>query len=184
MNRNGFDIGEYVSYGINGMCNIEDIRPMQLSQSVEKMMYYILRPESNPKSTIFVPVNNQKLVSKMRELMTKDEINAMLVRMKDRTLEWEKDVRFRTESFHEILNNGVNQDLILMIRCLHRKRQELVQLGKKLPARDSNTLKTAERLVEEEFAHVLHIKCRKLVTIYEMFWIRQRKELAGEQYSY
>ena len=47
MNRNGFDIGEYVSYGINGMCNIEDIRPMQLSQSVEKMMYYILRPESS-----------------------------------------------------------------------------------------------------------------------------------------
>ena len=162
MNRNGFDIGEYVSYGINGMCNIEDIRPMQLSQSVEKMMYYILRPESNPKSTIFVPVNNQKLVSKMRELMTKDEINAMLVRMKDRTLEWEKDVRFRTESFHEILNNGVNQDLILMIRCLHCKRQELVQLGKKLPARDSNTLKTAERLVEEEFAHVLHIKCEEV----------------------
>lgn len=162
MNRNGFDIGEYVSYGINGMCNIEDIRPMQLSQSVEKMMYYILQPESNPKSTIFVPVNNQKLVSKMRELMTKDEINAMLVRMKDRTLEWEKDVRFRTESFHEILNNGVNQDLILMIRCLHRKRQELVQLGKKLPARDSNTLKTAERLVEEEFAHVLHIKCEEV----------------------
>ena len=162
MNRNGFDIGEYVSYGINGMCNIEDIRPMQLSQSVEKMMYYILRPESNPKSTIFVPVNNQKLVSKMRELMTKDEINAMLVRMKDRTLEWEKDVRFRTESFHEILNNGVNQDLILMIRCLHRKRQELVQLGKKLPARDSNTLKTAERLVEEEFAHVLHITCEEV----------------------
>jgi CarD family transcriptional regulator len=162
MNRNGFDIGEYVSYGINGMCNIEDIRPMQLSQSVEKMMYYILRPESNPKSTIFVPVNNQKLVSKMREPMTKDEINAMLVRMKDRTLEWEKDVRFRTESFHEILNNGVNQDLILMIRCLHRKRQELVQLGKKLPARDSNTLKTAERLVEEEFAHVLHIKCEEV----------------------
>ena len=162
MNRNGFDIGEYVSYGINGMCNIEDIRPMQLSQSVEKMMYYILRPESNPKSTIFVPVNNQKLVSKMRELMTKDEINAMLVRMKDRTLEWEKDVRFRTESFHEILSNGVNQDLILMLRCLHRKRQELVQLGKKLPARDSNTLKTAERLVEEEFAHVLHIKCEEV----------------------
>ena len=162
MNRNGFDIGEYVSYGINGMCNIEDIRPMQLSQCVEKMMYYILRPESNPKSTIFVPVNNQKLVSKMRELMTKDEINAMLVRMKDRTLEWEKDVRFRTENFHEILNNGVNQDLILMIRCLHRKRQELIQLGKKLPARDSNTLKTAERLVEEEFAHVLHIKCEEV----------------------
>ena len=162
MNRNGFDIGEYVSYGINGMCSIEDIRPMQLSQSVEEMMYYILRPESNPKSTIFVPVNNQKLVSKRRDLMTKDEINAMLIRMKDRTLEWEKDIRFRTESFHEILNNGVNQELILMIRCLHKKRQELIQAGKKLPTRDSNTLKTAEHLVEEEFSHVLHIKCEEV----------------------
>ncbi len=30
MNRNGFDIGEYVSYGINGMCSIEDIRPMRV----------------------------------------------------------------------------------------------------------------------------------------------------------
>ena len=39
MNRNGFDIGEYVSYGINGMCSIEDIRPMQLSQSVEEILY-------------------------------------------------------------------------------------------------------------------------------------------------
>lgn len=73
-----------------------------------------------------------------------------------------KRCAFSDESFHEILSNGVNQDLILMIRCLHRKRQELVQLGKKLPARDSNTLKTAERLVEEEFAHVLHIKCEEV----------------------
>lgn len=162
MNKNGFDIGEYVAYGANGMCSIEDIRPMRLSQSVEEMMYYILRPESNPKSTIFVPVNNQKLVSKMRELLTKDEINTMLTQMKGRSLEWEKDIRFRTESFHEILNRGVNQDLILMIRCLHRKRQELIQVGKKLPTRDSNTLKTAERLVEEEFSHVLHIKCEEV----------------------
>lgn len=121
----------------------------------------------------------------MRELMTKDEINAMLVRMKDRTLEWEKDVRFRTESFHEILSNGVNQDLILMIRCLHRKRQELVQLGKKLPARDSNTLKTAERPGGRGICPCGCISnAKKLVTIYEMFWIRQRKELAGEQCSY
>ena len=107
MNRNGFDIGEYVSYGINGMCSIEDIRPMQLSQSVEEMMYYILRPESNPKSTIFVPVNNQKL-SRCGDLMTKDEINAMLIRMKDRRWNGRKDIRFELR-VSTILNNGVNQ---------------------------------------------------------------------------
>ncbi len=158
MDKNGFDKGEYVAYGSNGMCSIEDIRLMQLSPSVGKTMYYILRPESNPKSTIFVPVDNQKLVSKMRDLMTRDEISNMLRQMGDKALEWENDIRFRTESFHEILNSGVNQNLILMIRCLHRKRRELTEAGKKLPARDASTLKAAEHLVEEEFSHVLNIE--------------------------
>lgn len=50
-----------------------------------------------------------------------------------------------------------------MIRCLHRKRQGAGSAREKTArARDSNALKTAERLVEEEFAHVLHIKCEEV----------------------
>ena len=52
---------------------------------------------------------------------------------------------------------GVTQKLLLMIRCLYMKKRELIPLGKKLPTTDENTLKSAEKLVEEEFSHVLGI---------------------------
>ncbi|MFR4798188.1 MAG: hypothetical protein ACLT9U_05060 [Lentihominibacter sp.] len=37
------------------------------------------------------------------------------------------------------------------------KKRELLPLGKKLPTTDENTLKSAEKLVEEEFSFVLDI---------------------------
>ena len=45
-----------------------------------------------------------------------------------------------------------------MIRCIYMRKLELDQVGKKLPAADTNTLKSAEKLVEEEFSHVLGIE--------------------------
>ena len=113
MNRNGFDIG-----GVCILRNQRDVqhRGHQADAAVsERRGDDVLYPAAGVQSEIddiCSGKSNQKLVSKMRDLMTKDEINAMLIRMKDRTLEWEKDIRFRTESFHEILNNGVNQELI------------------------------------------------------------------------
>ncbi|MCI5536797.1 MAG: CarD family transcriptional regulator, partial [Clostridiales bacterium] len=52
----------------------------------------------------------------------------------------------------------VTQELLLMIRCIYMRKLELDQVGKKLPAADTNTLKSAEKLVEEEFSHVLGIE--------------------------
>ena len=69
-----FDKGDLVSYGTNGICCIEDIRFMSFSSGAKKSMYYILKPEASGESTIFVPAENEKLVSKMRKLMTKEEI--------------------------------------------------------------------------------------------------------------
>ena len=66
--------------------------------------------------------------------------------------------RVRSERFHEILSQGVTQDMLLMIRCIYLKKRELAGTGKNLPTTDGNTLKTAERLVEEEFAYTLGIK--------------------------
>ena len=90
--------------------------------------------------------------------MTREEINDLLLGMKGKELEWEKDRRVRSERFHEILSQGVTQDMLLMIRCIYLKKRELAGTGKNLPTTDGNTLKTAERLVEEEFAYTLGIK--------------------------
>lgn len=149
--------GEYVVYGTSGICMIEDIRVMKFALDTEPAPYYILRPEHNGTSTIYVPMRNQKLMDKIRPVMTKEEIDSLLLGMRDKEIEWEADRRVRGELFHDILVKGVSQRLLLMIRCIYLKKRELLENGKKPAATDENILKSAEKLVEEEFAHVLGI---------------------------
>lgn len=153
-----FKKGQYMSYGTNGICLLEDITEMSFARGMEKNLYYILKPAAANASTIFVPVDNDALTAKMRPLMTKEEIDSLLLGMKNKAIPWEKDRQYRTENFHEILVKGVTEELLLMISCIYMKKRELLEQGKKLPATDSNTLKSAERLVEEEFSFVLGIE--------------------------
>ena len=44
-----------------------------------------------------------------------------------------------------------------MIRCIYEKKRELARQGKKLSVTDTTTLRSAEKLVEEEFAWVLDL---------------------------
>lgn len=157
MGNERFDKGEYVVYGTNGICLVEDIRLMRFASYTEKSYYYVLRPVNNDTSVIYVPMNNEKLMDRLRSVMTKEDIDSLLAAIKGKEIEWENNRRFRTEHFHEILVNGVNQKLLLMIRCIYMRKRELTDQGKKLPTTDENTLKAAERLVNEEFAHALCI---------------------------
>jgi len=158
MCKGGFEKGQFVVYGTNGICMIEDMTEMSFVTGEPKAPYYMLKPETANASTVFVPVNNEILVSKMRPLMTKEEIDSLLLGMKDKELAWENDRRVRNDSFHDILVKGVTQELLLMIRCIYVKKNELEENNKKLSSADMNALKSAEKLVEEEFAHVLQIK--------------------------
>ncbi|MDO4486835.1 MAG: CarD family transcriptional regulator [Bacillota bacterium] len=153
-----YEKGNYVVYGTEGICVIDDITEMSFMAGMEKSRYYVLKPEGSNGSKVYVPAENENLMSKLRPLMTKQELDMLLTGMRDKELEWEKDKRLRTELFHGIMAKGVTESLLLMIRCIYLKKNELENKGRKLPASDGNTLKTAEKLVEEEFACVLGIE--------------------------
>lgn len=158
MTKGIFEKGQYVVYGTNGICSVEDVTEMSFTRGMEKAPYYILKPEAANASTIFVPLNNEKLMSKMRALMSKEDIDALILGTRGKSIEWDSDRRYRTESFHDILAEGVTEELILMISCIYMRKRELIAQNKKLPSTDSNMLKMAEKLVEEEFSCVLGIK--------------------------
>lgn len=160
MTERNFAVGDLVAYGTNGICTIEKIDMMSLVSDMPEMMYYVLKPENSDSSTVYIPLNNEKLVSKMRRVMTKKEIENMILDSKGKEIAWNSDRRFRTEEFHEILAAGVQQKMILMIDCIQKRKKSLIDSGKKLPATDSNILKQAEKLVNEEFSHVLGIQPR------------------------
>ena len=130
---------------------------MKFALDVREILYYILKPMKNDESTIYIPADNETLVGKLRRVMTKDEIDSLLLGMRDKEIEWNNDRRSRMEQFRTILVDGVTQKLLLMIRCIYMKKRELTEQGRKLSTTDENILKSAEKLVEDEFSYVLDI---------------------------
>ena len=66
--------GEYVRYSCNGVCLVDDIRMDTLGKEAPKE-FYILKPVSNPASTIFVPTASQALVDRMARLPNQEELD-------------------------------------------------------------------------------------------------------------
>jgi len=153
-----FEIGQNVIYGTNGLCRVEDVREMSFITGEAKKSYYILEPIRTKASTIFVPMDNEKLVSRIRTVMTKAEIDELLLGMSDKELGWESDRRARADIFHDIITKGVTENLLLLIRCIYIKKKELLSLNKSLSMTDSKSLEFAEKMVEEEFSYALDIK--------------------------
>ena len=96
-----FNKGEYVLYGKTGVCLIEDIKECGFLKKGE--MYYILKPIGNSGSTVYVPVKNDSLTSGMHRLMTKEEIDGLLLNASNREIEWIEQKNERADYFHDII---------------------------------------------------------------------------------
>ncbi len=169
-----FRKGDPVIYGSNGICMVADVTTQASAPGAEARTYYILSQENNRCLTIAVPTDNLALVSRMRRILTREEIDALLAEAKGQTLPWIPDRRVRADTFHAILTAGMHRDLLLMIRCLYLQRQTLLQSGKRLNVADESTLKAAEKLVTEEFSYALEIEPHAVGD-----YIRQALEIAS-----
>ena len=69
-----FKINDYVIYGSNGVCRVENIEKVSLRN--KELEYYILSPIFNIKMTIKIPVNN--VSTAIRELMSKNQISDLI----------------------------------------------------------------------------------------------------------
>lgn len=149
-----FKKGEFVVYTKNGVCLIDDVKLMDFAG--EKSLYYILKPLSSSGSTLYVPVENEKLVSKLRPVMSKAQIDALLTDAKNYKAEWNDAKSERVELFNSVLASGDSGKLLHLIMCIYLKKQEKESIGKHLCSTDESILRTAEELIQEEFAFSLN----------------------------
>ena len=150
-------IGDNILYGANGVMTIVDIREESIGDVSRK--YYVLHPTLlRSESLTFVPADNEKLVSAMRPLLTKDEIMALIHGAKDTPpLDWVNENRARSESFKRIMESGDRVKMISMIRAINDSGARREAEGKKNFLSDENAKSKAEKLLHSEFSVVLGI---------------------------
>ena len=157
MNTHTFAVGDLIIYGTSGLCLVDSLGPVKLPYDSEPQTYYVLKPVSRENSKIYVPLKNDTLTAKMRPTLKKTEIDAILHGIGVEVMDWDQDKMARHATFHSILAQRDEKAMLLMMRCIYLKRGELVAEGKKMPAADDDLLKSAEKLLEQEFSHSLGI---------------------------
>ena len=137
--------GQTVLYGTEGICTIEAIETLRIGGKRSK--YYVLRPVYRTRATIYVPTDNELLCSRMRPVLS----------AAGESISWIDDPNERKQVFAQILSGGDRRRVLHLIRMLYVRRRELQKNGKHLRIADEQTLRDAEKLLNDEFAHVLHI---------------------------
>lgn len=139
-----------------GICKIEDIRNEKLTKN--NALYYILKPIYSPDSTVYLPTDNEALTSKMRYVLTREEVDKLINQINSLEIKWIDDDQKRAETFNKIISDGVHTELLTLIKCLYTKKISLHNTNKKFHAADEKILAAAEKLINEEFAYALDIE--------------------------
>lgn len=145
-------INDYVNYSTHGICKIEDLRFIKLDSCSSGHDYYVLKPITRDTSSLFVPADNPVLVNRMRPVLSPEEIDDLILSVKDQNLLWINDRKQRAAKFQEILRIRDERELLLLISCLYHKS---IGTEKGLSNTDAQILKKAEDIIDQEFAFSL-----------------------------
>lgn len=151
-----FNIGEYIVYGMNGVCRVEEIGPMSLSGVDSDKMYYTLLPLYTKGSRVFTPVDNQKVV--MRPVISEQEVCQLIDDIRNiEEIEVADDKR-RELAYREAVKSCDCRELIRIINTTKKRKEERLAQGKKMSACDERYLKQAQDTLYGEFAISLKIE--------------------------
>ena len=170
-----YKIGSIVVYGTEGLCKICDITKRTFGK--ETTEYYVLRPLSNEAETVFVPKNNEKVLSRMRPVLTKEKAEELLEAPPSDYGEWIPDDRERQQYYKQILLCGSGEDILKMTRALYLHQVKLLEKKKKLHAADERFLKEAEKMLFEELAYVFGITVEEVLPLI----IKRKEKTAAKQ---
>jgi CarD family transcriptional regulator len=148
-----FSVGEYIVYGTNGICRVAEIGPSPYDKT-DPRTYYLLIPVNNPmSSTIYTPVDNPRVP--MRRLMTREEIEAMILSMPEIDILTVPIEKQRREIYKTVIGGLEPRGLVQVIKTVDLRRAELTAARKHFPVTDLEYGRLARHLLFSECGHVL-----------------------------
>ncbi len=151
------NIGDKVLYGAAGACTVTDICRKKFGDAGERE-YYVLVPIHDNRTTLYLPVDNEKLMGKVKQLLSVEEIEDLIRSMPDEKPIWIADEKLRQETYKSMLRSGNRRDLVSITKALYNHRQKMASMGRKLHIADEKLLHEAEKLLCDEFAAVLDLQ--------------------------
>lgn len=140
-----YKLDDIIAYSSQGVCKVVEISTKEFAG--QQMEYYILKPVFDSRSTVSVPVSNAKLTSRMRQIMTREEADALIDSIADAEYIWIDDDNKRREAYNALLTEGDPSRIAALFKTLILRRKELEALSRKLRTADDGFLRQSEKLL-------------------------------------
>ena len=152
--------GSQVVYGIHGVCTIIDVEIRRVDR--KNIEYFVLEPIDQPGARFYIPTQSQAALSKLRPVLSKTELDALLASAHTHLDCWISDENQRKQKYRELINNADLAALIGMIRVLRQHRENQLASGRKFHLCDENFLRDAQKVLSSEFSLVLGIPLEEI----------------------
>ena len=150
-----FEIGEYVVCGNKGVCVVEDVTKLNISDVDKERDYYILKPLYMAGSTVYVPVDSSE--KSMRRVLKRDEAQELIKGIPDIPLLVITNEKLSEQMYRECIKTNDCQELIKIIKTIYMRKQKRIQAGRKVTAVDAKYFHMAEDSLYGELAVALEM---------------------------
>ena len=155
-----FERGELIMCGGHGVCRVIDITDNPIDRMDKEKKYYVLEPVFEKASTIYTPVNNDKIV--MRRIMNKDEAEKLIEHITEIDTVWIQEEKRREQTYKDAIRTYDSKSLVQIIKTLYQRKKSRINEGKKVLSSDEQYLHKAEELLYSEMSLALAIPKEKV----------------------
>ena len=156
-----YQAGDKVVYGMHGVCVVADLEQRVVDH--KEVTYLVLEPIGQPGARFLVPSHNPAAMSKVKAMLTREELEQLLSSDAIHQDAWIKDESRRKQVYRELIGSGSREKLLQMVCSLYRCRNALRSAGKKFHMCDENFLRDAEKLLASELSVTLELSTQEAI---------------------
>ena len=145
--------GDHIVYGTKGPCKVQDITYLDMSGCDEERQYYVLVPLDTKASTIYSPVDNQKVL--MRSVISREEAEELVEKIYEMDVIKITNEKLREEDYKNVLRDCEPENYLRLMKTLMVRKEKRLAEGKKFTSVDERYLAEVTQKICLELALVL-----------------------------
>ncbi len=150
-----FETGTYIVCGQHGVCRVESVGKLQLTEASGDKEYYTLSKVYSRGGVLYVPADSEKVV--MRPVISKEEAEELIGHIKEIDMLQIDNEKRKEEIFKQAFKTCDSREWVKVIKTLYERKKIRLSKGKKVTASDERYLRTAEDNLYGELAISLNI---------------------------
>ncbi len=151
-----FSIGDYMIYGINGVCLVEDICASPFDKKDTRTFYQLKPLGATSGSVIYTPTDNAQVL--MRPLMTQAQARELIEKMPELMPLEVPTEKMRRDLYRQAMQTCDPEQYVRLIKTVSRRRIDMMQQHKRLSETDADFERNAKLSLYHELSVVLNVQ--------------------------